>query len=313
MEIPVYLFTGFLESGKTSFIQSTLADKRFNSGEKILVLLCEEGIEELDPSEFASPNVNQIVIEDKSEINTAALKKLENKYKPKRIMIECNGMWMIDELFAAFPQNWVVYQEMMFADASTFISYNTNMRTLMVDKLKGCELLVLNRASDDVDKETVHKIVRGISRRAGIAYEYPDEHVEYDEIEDPLPFDIDAPVVKIADSDYAIWYRDLTEDQKKYDGKTVEFVGIAAKDPAMDDYTFVIGRHVMTCCAEDITYTPLVAVCDKPVQVSSRDWLRVRGRIVLEYNDMYESIGPVIKVSECEKAQPPEEQVATFY
>ena len=40
MDIPVYLFTGFLESGKTKFIQETLEDERFNAGEKTLLLLC---------------------------------------------------------------------------------------------------------------------------------------------------------------------------------------------------------------------------------------------------------------------------------
>ena len=49
-EIPVYLFTGFLDSGKTTFIQGSLEDPAFNSGEKTLVLLCEEGEEELNAS-----------------------------------------------------------------------------------------------------------------------------------------------------------------------------------------------------------------------------------------------------------------------
>ena len=46
MEIPVYLFTGFLDSGKTKFIQETLEDVNFNNGEKILLVVCEEGEEE---------------------------------------------------------------------------------------------------------------------------------------------------------------------------------------------------------------------------------------------------------------------------
>ena len=50
MNIPVYLFTGFLESGKTKFIQETLEDKRFHKNEKTLVLVCEEGVEEFEPS-----------------------------------------------------------------------------------------------------------------------------------------------------------------------------------------------------------------------------------------------------------------------
>lgn len=49
IEIPVYLFTGFLEAGKTRFIQETLEDARFNAGERTLLLLCEEGEEEYAP------------------------------------------------------------------------------------------------------------------------------------------------------------------------------------------------------------------------------------------------------------------------
>ena len=48
-EIPVYLFFGFLDSGKTKFIQETLEDERFNAGERTLLLLCEEGEVELKP------------------------------------------------------------------------------------------------------------------------------------------------------------------------------------------------------------------------------------------------------------------------
>ena len=40
-QIPMYVFTGFLESGKTKFIQETLKDPRFNSGEKTLLLVLE--------------------------------------------------------------------------------------------------------------------------------------------------------------------------------------------------------------------------------------------------------------------------------
>ena len=48
-EIPVYLFTGFLDAGKTTFIQETLEDPQFNDGQKTLILLCEEGETELSP------------------------------------------------------------------------------------------------------------------------------------------------------------------------------------------------------------------------------------------------------------------------
>ena len=51
-QIPVYSFTGFLDSGKTKFIQETLEDSRFNAGERTLLLIFEEGEEEFDFSTY---------------------------------------------------------------------------------------------------------------------------------------------------------------------------------------------------------------------------------------------------------------------
>ena len=42
-DVPVYLFTGFLEAGKTKFIQETLEDRRFCNGERTLLLVAALG------------------------------------------------------------------------------------------------------------------------------------------------------------------------------------------------------------------------------------------------------------------------------
>ena len=67
-QLPVYIFTGFLEGGKTTIIQESLADQNFNTGEKTLLLLCEEGIEEYDPSAFWGKNVTIYTIENESDL-----------------------------------------------------------------------------------------------------------------------------------------------------------------------------------------------------------------------------------------------------
>ena len=79
MEIPVYVFTGFLDSGKSTFLQSTLEDKRFNSGERTLVLLCEEGECELDATRFSGRNVTVEVIDDASVFTPEYLQGLQKK------------------------------------------------------------------------------------------------------------------------------------------------------------------------------------------------------------------------------------------
>ena len=83
--------------------------------------------------------------------------------RPERVIVEYNGMWTLDTLYQNLPENWVVAQEFMFCDAQTFLTYNANMRQLMVDKLKSAELVVLNRYNDDMDRMELHKVIRGVS------------------------------------------------------------------------------------------------------------------------------------------------------
>jgi hypothetical protein len=313
MRIPVYLFTGFLEGGKTHIIQESLNDENFNSGEKTLILMCEEGIEELDPSKFWGQNVYIHNIEEESWLTRENLEALVKNKKIDRIIIEYNGMWMLDTLYKSFPASWQIYQNMMFADASSFVLYNSNMRQLAYDKMKDAEMIVLNRTPDNIDKEEIHKIIRGVTRRAAIVYDYPDGHVEYDDIEDPLPFDINASCIEIEDNDYAVWYRDLTENMGAYDGKEVKFKGIVSRDPRLPQNSVVIGRHVMTCCVDDIQYSGMICVFKNNIKLNTRDWITIKGKIKIEHHKLYQIKGPIVYVEATEFAVPPKQEVATFY
>ncbi len=313
MQIPVYLFTGFLEAGKTKFIQETMEDERFNTGEKTLILLCEEGIEEYSTQKFCCNRVYIELIENESDLSPKYLQSLLSKHSAKRVLIEYNGMWQIKSLIGALPKNWVIAQEFMFAEASTFINYNQNMRSLVAEKLTSCELVVFNRFNDTIDKMELHKIVRGLNTRADIAYEYPNGDVEYDNIEDPLPFDRDAEVIEVADKDYAYFYRDLSENLNFYHNKTAHFKCVVAKNHELNNNQLVIGRHVMTCCVEDITFAGFLLLGENFSNFSSRDWANVTAEIKVEYNKLYGRQGPVLYAKKIEKATPPTEEVATFY
>lgn len=314
MEVPVYLFTGFLESGKTKFIQETLEDERFNSGERTLLVVCEEGEEEYEPSKFAGKNVFIKVIESEEELSTKTLEAWFNDTKSVRVVIEYNGMWTLDKLYDAMPKSWTVYQEMMFADCNTFEMFNANMRSLVVDKLKSAELVIFNRFEDGMDKMPLHKIVRGISRNSVIIYEYTDGSTEEDDIEDPLPYDINADLIEIADNDFAIFYRDLMEESDKYHGKKVKFKCIIARENGkIPDDQFIAGRHIMTCCADDIQYAGFIAETEgKCTLLQTGDWLNVTATIMIEKHKAYRGVGPVLKVRDYAKTTEPEEKVVTF-
>ena len=106
--VPVFLFTGFLESGKTKFIQETLEDKRFCNGEKTLLLLCEEGEEEYAPEQFATDSVKIRIVEEPEQLNRENLERWLRETASRRVLIEYNGMWMLDSLYNAMPEGWMV-------------------------------------------------------------------------------------------------------------------------------------------------------------------------------------------------------------
>ena len=313
MEIPVYLFTGFLEAGKTRFIAETMRDPNFNDGvKKYLIIQCEEGEEELDPSDFGD-NVSFASFDDEQSLTPDRINAMVKRSGAEIVVIEYNGMWLIDRLYSSLPENFLVYQEILIADSTTINAYNANMRQLVVDKLTSAEMVVFNRYKPEYDKMTLHKLVRGVSRRASICYEDMAGEIEFDTIEDPLPFDINAPVIEIKDEDFALFYRDMSEEPEKYKGKTLSFKGIVALDPSLPKGHFAIGRHIMTCCADDIAYRGVVAKGMGKLTLATRDWVTVTGKLDVEYSKLYRAKGPVLTVSEIKRAEKPQQEVATFY
>lgn len=312
-EIPVYLFTGFLESGKTKFIQETLEDENFNPKDRTLLLVCEEGEEEYDKEKFVIENVFTEMVNSPEELTESTLRKTAKKYRADRVVIEYNGMWLLPDLYNALPDNWILYQQIFFADSATFLSYNANMRQLMVDKLTDCELVALNRATDKTDKEQIHKVIRGVNRQCKIIYEYLNGELEYDDIKDPLPFDVNAPVIEIDDKDYAVWYRDLMEETGKYEGRTVRFKGMVAHPKEAGEDTLLIGRKVMTCCEADIAFRPIACEFEGSCDAENGSWGVLTARIVLKKHRLYSKKAPVLKLISLDAATAPGNEVATFY
>ena len=313
VQIPVYVFTGFLDSGKTKFIQETLEDERFNAGERTLLLVFEEGEEEYDFSTYPHQNVFLEIL-DQQTVTKKQLQALAKKHRAQRVVAELNGMQLIGDLYSRFPDEWVVAQEVMFADSTTFTTYNANMRNLVMDKLVGGQMVVFNRIPLGADTMTLHKLVRAANRRMDILYEFADGSTAYDDVEDPLPFDVNAPVIEIQDEDYALWYRDITEEPEKYDGKVVAFKGQVALLRRNKSDMFAPGRFVMTCCADDIQFCGIPCNYADVSALLPRDWVMVKASIKAEKHPLYKGeLGPVLTaISVTAGAEPAQPDVATF-
>ncbi len=313
-EIPVYLFLGFLDGGKTKFIQDTMCDERFQTKERTLCILFEDGDEELDTSKYkGGKNVTVVIAKGKEDLNTKFLEDALKKSRSERVMLEYNGMWTLQELGMVLPRNWQVYQIMMFADANSFESYNNNMRQLVYDKLNSAEVVFFNRCKPGFDKMPLHTIVRAVSRRTAIVYEYEDGTIENDDIEDPLPYDMDAPIVEIKDEDFGLLYLDAMDKPQNYDGKTIRYKALVARSPKFPKGSFVGGRFAMACCAEDIQYVGFMCRWKKADSMKNKGWYMITAEVRAERDKMFGGeAGPVLYVQDVKNAEKPEEETVYF-
>jgi hypothetical protein len=251
---------------------------------------------------------------DQQSVTAGELKALVKKYKAQRVVAELNGMYLVGDLYSRFPEDWVVAQEVMFADSTTIMAYNANMRNLVMDKLVGGQMVVFNRLEPGADTMELHKLVRAANRNMDILYDYTDGSTAFDDIVDPLPFDINAPVIEVKDEDYALWYRDVTEEPEKYAGKTVHFKGQVAMLRRDKNNMFAPGRFVMTCCADDIQFLGVPCKYADSKSLTPRSWVSVTAKISAEKHILYQGeLGPVLTAVSVETDVPAADpEVATF-
>lgn len=287
MAIPVYLFTGFLESGKTSLIKETLADPNFTDSEKTLLILCEEGVEEYSKEWLQKMNTQVITIENQDELTKKFFQNCEWQYEPDRIMIEFNGTWSVATLFnVQLPKEWILLQILATVNAQTFGSSMTNMRSIFYDQLAYCEVVIFNRCDDTCKKSFLRSNIKAINKGAQIIYE--DIYGRINELkEDELPFDVKASDLNILDDDYGLWYMDALENPEKYEGKQVTFKGKVLRrdhDPAD---TYVIGRMAMVCCGDDTQLIGYLCKSEHADVMVDGDWLELTAKMSIIFDEDY--------------------------
>ena len=311
MSIPVYLFTGFLDAGKTAFIQETLEDPGFNTGEKTLVLLCEEGENEYRPERFAGGNVSFLPVEEQAGLTTAFLKDYQKKHRVDRVLIEYNGMWPLQALYDALPTDWDIYQIILLADSTTFASYMTNMRQLAVDKLQDPEMVIFNRCTDELKAALRKRNLRMVNRRADIYLEDLNGNSEDYNNGEVCPFDLDQKVIDIPDNDYGVWYVDVMDYPDRWAGKTVHMKLLMCHSKKYPG-THCPGRFAMVCCENDVQFLGLVAKGVDLNKYKNRDWVEVEARMALENHSAYKGKGPVMHIISIKPCEKPANEVVTF-
>ena len=308
-EVFVYLMTGFLESGKTRFLDFTLKQDYFQVDGTTLLILCEEGEEEYDPDEMKDYNVVIEYVEDQEDLTEEFLVELDKKYQPERVVIEYNGMWRVSEFESMeLPDSWVIEQKITTVDASTFQVYLANMKPLFVEMVTDTDMVFFNRCTDIEPLAGFRRSVKIVSPQAEVIFE--DEEGEIEDIfGDKVPYDIDADIVEIDPVDYGIWFLDVTENMERYDGKVIKYTARVQKPKRFPNNALVLGRKAMTCCADDLTFLGYVCKTEEAEKYKTGDWVTITAKISYKRLSVYDGVGPVLNAIEIEPAEEIEELV----
>lgn len=313
-EIPVYFFTGFMDSGKTTLIQETLFENGFaEDDDRILIIACEDGDVEYDTEKLKTINASVATIDTEAEFNTEHLQEIADQYRPDVVFVEYNGTWGVGEVYEMeLPKNWVIVQSLATVDATTFEMYMANMRSMMMEQFFQAEVVIFNRCDDNTPKSKFRGNIKAVNRPAQIVYERADGSI--DDREEELPFDINADVIEISDADYALWFMDCMENPKKYDGKKVHFLGLVynPKDGKLKRGVIVPGRFAMTCCVEDITFLGMMCKTGMENTPEHRSWIDLTARIKVEFAREYKGKGPILYPIEMKPAEKPQDELVYF-
>ncbi len=251
--VPVYLITGFLESGKTTLGLTILGNERFTNGGKTLIVCCEEGEKEWDDVSLKKYNGVLEMLDEKEDLSSARLQQLEDEHKPSCVILEFNSMWGVDMLDTLrLPRLWDWAQMVTTADGGTFDNYMANMRKLLTDPMKIADMICVNRCNPDFNKASWRRQLRAMNGNATIFFENLDGTVDDGITDEDLPYDMKADPIVIAEDQFGIFYVDSMDHPERYDGKRVQLVGQAWKKQEFPKGFYYFARKAMTCCSNDI-------------------------------------------------------------
>lgn len=308
----IYIFNGFLDSGKTSFLLDTILDTDFCENEKTLLIVSEEGEIEYDQEKVEAVNCDLVYLENEEEFTYEYLLSLKEKYDPTQVLIELNGMYNTNRILAAKkPKGWEVVQILTTINAQTFNLYVNNMRSLVYNQVVHSDLVIFNRIDDTMKKSFLRNTIKAINGTVQIIYEKEDGTVNTME-DDELPFDTSSDYLDILDHDFGIFCMDTLDHPEIYDQKTIKirgkFIGLDKHIP----HGFILGREAMVCCADDTSLIGMVCVHQSCKQLIPNEWLELEGKVYLRYDEDLGGNIDVLYVTDLKVIPPLENEYVTF-
>ena len=309
---PVYICTGFLDSGKTLLVKDTLMEQEWIEPGLTLLILCEEGEEEYSKEYLEENDMVLLKIDKFEQLNAAFFTNCEKNYHPAQVVIEYNGMWLVSDFEKMqLPQGWGVEQQITCVDASTFQMYMANMKSIFMDMVRNADMVVFNRSKKEYPLANFRRSIKVVNPSAEVIFE--DEEGEMTDIfADQMPFDLDAEIVDIPPEDYGIWFVDAMDHPDRYVGKTLRFKARARRPRGMGSKFFIPGRTAMTCCADDTSFLGYICKSAYAPKLKPGEWVEVTAKVAFENRSEYQGEGIVLYAENVTPCEPLADEMVYF-
>lgn len=304
MKKPIYLFTGFLEAGKTTFISKTITSMDMKAEQILLVGEDGEGQYESLPD-----HIHVISVRQQEDLNESFFEMLTEKYDPQQIFVEANGMWKNTRTYLEknlLQSEWQVFQTVCIIDAGTFYLYLKNMPQFIMEKIITADMILFNRCTEELAEKLRNQKLRISNRKADFYLEFSDKRIENYKKETDHPVNVSERIICVSDENFAEWYVDILDDCAFYKGKIIKLRGIIHIE---NTGVVLLGHWVMTCCEADMQYFGVILDGRAKKVFSEEDEAEVTGVVKREYSDYYKGMGHVVDIIEytvlkCDKPRP---------
>ena len=308
MRKPVYVFSGFLDAGKTTAIKESLLDPNFNDGETTLIIAFEQGDVEYDDDFLYDSNSVIEYLDNVTELTVEKAREFDNYYDPDRVIIELNGMQDDNLLFAdEMYENWLIVDYLTFFDGTQLKFQMMNWKQFVYNHVINAAVCYINR-SDDQDLMYFRNNLKAINRTLTVVF-LDNENNVTNKIEQML-FDTSKDLV-IKDDDYGLWYIDAAENAERYDGCKITLKLKHLETVKEYDNVCIMGREAMVCCSNDMQKIGLTCVNVDPKQIRKGQYYYLTGKLqALEDATGYKTC--VLYVDEIKEAEEPDIDYVNF-
>ena len=312
IRVPVYVITGFLESGKTTFINNTIQQDYFRIDDPTLLINCEEGEVEYNKNTLLNCGTLYAEVEEQENMTLETLQAFDRQFKPDRVLIEYNPLWSVKALEEMkMPEGWGIVQEIVVVDGSTFDIYINNMKSIFTEMTMNADTVLYNRCKEDQPLATYRRSIKVVNPACMVVFE-DEEGQPLDLFGSDVPYDLDADPIEIDDIDFGIFYVDLRDNPDDYKGKTVHFKGQVLKSRNRLANYFVPGRMAMTCCADDTQFIGYVCESKFARKLKMGAWVDITATVEWKFMEAYGEEGPVFIAKEIKSANAPEQEMVYF-